>query len=104
MPIAVHLDDERIADFCRRWKVAELSLFGSVLREDFSPDSDIDALVRFAPEADVSLLDHLAMEEDLSGILGRPVDLVSRRAVESSRNAIRREAILLTAEPIYVSG
>jgi len=101
MAPAIRVDPDRVAQFCRKWKIAELALFGSVLRPDFKAESDVDVLVRFAPDADVGLLDHLAMEEELSAILGRPVDLVSRRAVERSRNQIRREAILSRAELIY---
>ena len=98
------LDPEKIAAFCQRWKIVELSLFGSVLRDDFRPDSDVDVLVTFAPEADWSLFDHVAMEEELSAVVGRKVDLVSRRAIERSTNWIRRQAILDSAEPCYVAG
>lgn len=99
----IPIPDERLEEFCRRWKIAELRLFGSALREDFRPDSDLDLLVNFAPEADWSLLDHVAMEEELSSILGRKVDLVSRRAIERSSNWIRRKAILESAEPYFVA-
>lgn len=98
----ISLDRDRIADFCRRWKITELAMFGSVLRDDFRPDSDIDMLVTFAPDAEWSLFDHVTMEEDLSAILGRKADLVSRRAIERSANWIRRGAILGTAELFYV--
>ena len=91
----------QLEEFCRRWKIAELRVFGSALRDDFRPDSDLDLLVRFAPEADWSLLDHVAMEEELTGILGRKVDLVSQRAIEGSANWIRRKAILEGAEPYF---
>lgn len=93
---------EKIAEFCRRWKIKELRLFGSAVRDDFGPESDVDFLVTFAPDAQWSLLDHAVMEEELSGLLGRKVDLVSRRAVERSSNWIRRKAILESAEPYYV--
>lgn len=99
----IPMPDERLEEFCRRWKIAELRLFGSALREDFRPDSDLDLLVNFAPEADWSLLDHVAMEEELSSILGRKVDLVTRRAIERSSNWIRRKAILESAEPYFVA-
>lgn len=92
-----------IEEFCRRWKVVELSVFGSVLRDDFRPDSDVDLLVRFAPEARWSLFDHARMERELEGILGRKVDLVSRSAVERSPNWIRRQEILSTARPLYAA-
>src|SRR5512138_154925 len=94
---------ERLARFCARWKIVELRVFGSALRDDFRPDSDLDLLVRFSPEADWSLMDHVAMEEELAGIVGRKVDLVSQRAIERSSNWIRRNAILESAEPYFAS-
>jgi hypothetical protein len=94
---------KRLAEFCHLWKIAELRVFGSALREDFRRDSDLDLLVTFAPDADPSLLDHVAMEEELSGIVGRKVDLVSQRAIERSSNWIRRKAILESAEPYFAS-
>lgn len=99
----VIIPKNQIADFCRRWHISELALFGSALRDDFGPDSDLDILVTFAPEADWSLLDHLRMEQELASLLNREVDLFSRRAVEQSHNWIRRQEILGTAEVIYVS-
>jgi len=99
----IEIPKDKIADFCQKWKIVELCLFGSVLRDDFRPDSDIDILVTFAPDAEWSLLDHLAMEEELSAIFGRKVDLVSRRAIERSENYIRRKAILETAQPYYAT-
>ena len=81
----------------------ELCLFGSVLEAGFGPHSDVDVLVSFAPEAEWDLFDATHMEEELAEILGRPVDLVTRRSLERSRNWIRREAILRSAEPIYVA-
>ena len=99
----IPIDREKIAEFCQRWKITELALFGSVLREDFRKDSDVNVLVSFAPDADWSLFDAVNMEEELSDILDRKVDLVSRRAVERSSNWIRRKAILSTAESIYVT-
>jgi uncharacterized protein len=103
MSVRIAIDREKLADFCQRWKITEFALFGSVLREDFRPDSDVDVLVTFAPEAEWSLFDDVDMEEELSVIFGRKVDLVSRRAVERSDNWIRRKAILSSAEPIYVA-
>jgi uncharacterized protein len=99
----IRLPRKQIADFCARWSIAQLALFGSVLRADFRPDSDVDMLVTFGPSADWSLFDHLHMEEELSIIVGRKVHLVSRRAIERSSNPIRRQAILGTAEPYYVA-
>jgi len=92
---------EKIADFCRKWQVVELALFGSVLRDDFCPDSDVDVLVSFAPDARWGLWDHYEMQEELGTLLRRKVDLLTRRSVEQSPNWIRRKAILEGAETIY---
>ena len=94
---------EELAAFCQRWQVAELARFGSVLREDFGSDSDVDVLVRFVPGAQRTLFDLVEMQEELGRILGRPVDLVSRRGVEMSRNYLRKKAILESAEVIYAA-
>jgi len=99
----LEISKDKIADFCRRWKITELALFGSVLREDFRPDSDLDVLVTFSPDAEWSLLDHIQMQEELGSLFGREVDLVSRRAIEQSENWIRRREILSTAQAIHVS-
>ena len=102
MQANIRIDHEKIAEFCQRWKITELSFFGSALRDDFRPDSDVDILVTFTPDAEWGLFDHVHMEDELSAMLGRKVDLVSRRAIERSANWIRRKAILGTAEPCYV--
>jgi predicted nucleotidyltransferase len=102
-PAKIDLPREKLADFCRRWKVTELALFGSILRRDFAPESDVDLLVSFAPDARWSLFDLVEMQDELAALLGREVDLVERRAVERSENYIRRRHILNSAEPIYVA-
>ncbi len=94
---------EKITDFCKRWKITEFALFGSVLREDFSPESDLDVLVTFAPHARWSLLDHVEMQDELKIIFGRNVDLISKRGIERSRNYIRRKEIIESAEVIYAA-
>ena len=94
---------KRIADFCKRWNVSEFAIFGSALRADFRPDSDIDVLVSFAPEASVSLFDMVHMQDELKQIFGRGVDLISKRGVETSRNYLRRKAILESAQVIHVA-
>lgn len=99
--VNVTLDLEKIKEFCERWGVEELALFGSVLREDFGPQSDVDVLVRFSPEANVSLLSYMEMVHELEGLFGRKVDLVTGRSIEESQNPIRRQEILSTAEVIY---
>ncbi|MBZ0320350.1 MAG: nucleotidyltransferase domain-containing protein [Anaerolineae bacterium] len=94
---------QELRAFCQQWQIQELALFGSVLREDFSPESDIDVLVTFAPDAQWTLLDIAEMRDELSHLFGRSIDLVERRAVERSQNVIRRKAILGTAEVIYAA-
>jgi predicted nucleotidyltransferase len=91
----------QLDDFCQRWKIARMALFGSVLREDFRPDSDVDVLVSFSNEAHYTLLDLARMESELEKIFGRKVDLVELSAIEKSRNYIRRKSILSSAETIY---
>jgi predicted nucleotidyltransferase len=101
MPILpINLPQEQIAHFCKRWKIAELALFGSVLRDDFSPESDIDLLVTFAPEAMHSLLDLVQMEDEMTQLLGHKVDLVESQGL---KNPYRRHAILRTKEVIYAA-
>lgn len=92
---------EQIETFCRRWKVLELALFGSVLRDDYGPESDVDIMVTFFPDADWGLLDHVQMKLELSTIFKKEVDLVTHRGLSSSRNWLRRDEILKTAQVIY---
>jgi predicted nucleotidyltransferase len=92
---------KRIAAFCKRWKVVEFAVFGSALREDFSVQSDIDALVSFGAHSDWGLFDHIQMSQELEELFGRKVDLVTRRALEQSRNALLRSEILGTAKVLY---
>ena len=94
---------KRIADFCKRWNVSEFAIFGSALRTDFRPDSDVDVLVSFAPGAGVSLFDMVHMQDELKQIFKREVDLISKRGVETSRNYLRRKAILESAQVIHVA-
>ena len=92
---------KQIEAYCRRWKITELAVFGSVLREDFRDDSDVDVMVTFAEDAHWSLFDLVTMQDELEAILSREVDLMTRKGVEQSHNPIRREAILRSARPIY---
>ena len=101
--IRIEVPTDKVADFCRRWKIIELDLFGSALRDDFGPESDVDVLVSFAEGAGWSLFDIVTMQEELKQLLGREVDLVERRAVENSENYIRRRYILNSVEPVYVA-
>lgn len=94
------ISESRIADFSRRWKIAELALFGSVLRDDFAEDSDVDVLVSFDPAATWSLWDLTAMQDELASIIGRKVDLVEK---EGLRNPFRRQFILSGRKVIHVA-
>jgi uncharacterized protein len=100
----LEIPEKELAALCRRWKIRSLSLFGSILREDFRPESDIDLLVSFVPEARLSLSDWVALEDELSSLLGRKVDVVDREQVAESPNYIRRRHILESAVPVYVEG
>ena len=93
----------QIAEFCHNWMIRELAIFGSYLRDDFRPDSDLDFLYTFAEDVNWSLFDLVKMDHELAEILGRPVDLVDRESVKQSENWIRRREILGTAEVIYVA-
>ena len=103
MKAHIDIPKEEVAAFCHRWQIKELALFGSALRDDFRPDSDVDVLVQFDAEARHTLFDMVFMQEELQRIFGRKVDLVSRRGIETSRNYIRRRAILESAEVVYES-
>ena len=94
------LDPVWLADFCRRWRVREFSLFGSALRDDLTPDSDIDYLVSFEPDAPVDIDFLLDMKEELEGQVGRPVDLVEKEVI---RNPWKRREILRTREVLHAS-
>ncbi len=100
--MTTHIDIpmDKIRDFCRRWKIVEFSLFGSVLRDDFGPDSDVDVLVTFAEDSERSLLDHVRMVEELKSIFGRDVDMAQECLLE---NPYRRQAILNAKEVIYAA-
>jgi len=92
---------EQIEVFCQQWQVIELAVFGSVLRDDFRAESDVDLLVIFAPEARISLLDLVNMQNQLSTMFSRSIDLIEKRSIENSYNWIRRQQILNTATVIY---
>ena len=103
MPAHISIPRDHLAAFCARWRITEIALFGSILRDDFGPDSDIDVLVRFASSPTPGLIGIVRMERELAELFGRPVDLVTRAEVENSRNPIRRQAILEDARIIYAA-
>ena len=99
-PLNIEIPKDKIAAFCRQRKITELALFGSALREDFRPDSDIDVLITFAPDSRYSLFDLASIQEELGTLFGREVDLVEKAAL---RNPFRRHHILQNAEVIYAA-
>ncbi|NJR67700.1 MAG: nucleotidyltransferase family protein [Synechococcales cyanobacterium CRU_2_2] len=101
MKTAIELPMNQIAEFCQKWQITELALFGSVLRDDFRPDSDIDVMVQFHPDAHPTFFDLTYMEDELKILFQRDVDLVTRKGIETSRNYLRREAILSSTQVIY---
>jgi len=103
MQFPISVDDNKLSSFCQKWKVAEMSLFGSVAQGNARPDSDVDILISFTPDAGWSLLDHVAMQEEMSILLHRNVDLVTRKSIERSTNEIRKRSILENTVPIYVT-
>ncbi len=90
-----------LAAFCRRWHIAKLEVFGSVVREDFRAESDVDFLASFEPGMGPSGFDWFQLKEELARLVGRKVDLVDRRLVERSRNLYRRQHILSEATPVH---
>jgi predicted nucleotidyltransferase len=98
MSVRIDYDHERLAEFCRKWQITELALFGSVLRDDFGPDSDVDVLVSFAPESQVSYWDWPDLEAELRDLFHRPIHLVAKGGL---RNPFRRRAILDSMEVIH---
>jgi predicted nucleotidyltransferase len=99
LPLPV--ETSQIEAFCRRWHVATLEVFGSIVRSDFRPDSDVDFLVTFK-EGAVPGLAFVHMQEQLKALVGRDVDLLTRKSIERSHNWIRRRSILSSARAIYV--
>ena len=98
--VQIDVPTEKIRDFCCKWKIKEFSLFGSVLREDFRPDSDVDVLVLLEDDAPWDLFDWVDMIEELKVIFGRRVDLVEKSAIT---NPFRQHNILLTHKVIYAA-
>ena len=97
----ITLPEKELAVFCKRWKVIEFALFGSAVRDDFSPKSDIDALVNFSAKSEWGLFDHIQMKQELKSLFGRDVDLITQRALEQSHNDLLRTEILDSAKVIY---
>jgi len=99
MAPGVVFPEAEIAEIRRRYHVKELAVFGSAARSELRPDSDVDLLVEFLPEARVDLVQHFAAERELSELLGRKVDLVSKRGLRSAL----REEVLSPARLVYAA-
>ncbi len=99
----IELESLVIQQFCRKWKIRELSVFGSILREDFRPDSDIDFLVDYEADAEWDLFDSLRMQDELETLLGRPVDILDRFALDYEANRYIQETVLSDAKTVYDS-
>ena len=97
----IDLSVDTVKVFCQKWQITEFALFGSVLRDDFRPDSDLDVLVSFFPQAPWTILDLVTMQQELQQIVSRDVDLIEKRVIEKSENWIRRTEILNTAQVVY---
>lgn len=100
----LNLSLSELTNFCQENQILELSVFGSVLREDFKETSDIDFLVVFDPQIKLSLMDLVGIQYELEDLIGRKVDLIEKRSIENSHNWIRRKNILEAAEIVYESG
>jgi predicted nucleotidyltransferase len=100
----LEFDVEAVRQFCQERGIARLELFGSALRDDFDSDSDVDLLASIRPGVKCGLFEWVDWQEGLARIFSRRVDLVSRRAVERSRNPYRKHSILSHTKPIYVEG
>jgi predicted nucleotidyltransferase len=96
----LQIDESALRVFCEKWDIAELAVFGSVLRDDFGPESDVDFLVTFTGSSP-SYVDWWDMREELARPVGRPVDLAQRKVVEEDANWLRRRQILDSARAIY---
>ena len=101
--LKIQLSQQALAAFCQHWKIKEMYFFGSVLREDFRPDSDIDIMVSFEEDAIWGLLELVRMKRELKALLGRDVDLLTKKSIEQSHNWIRQQEILGTAQVVYVA-
>ena len=100
LQVGISIPMDKISEFCRKWKISEFALFGSVLRADFRPESDVDVLINFTEDADWTLYDRIDMADELKDILGREVDLVTKKSL---RNPFRRHSILSTKKVLYAA-
>lgn len=99
----INVPDEKLVEICKRHKISELALFGSALTNEFKESSDVDLLYVFGEDALRSLFNIVRIKEELEKLFGRPVDFISRKAIEQSRNIYRKKAILENVKIIYAA-
>jgi predicted nucleotidyltransferase len=102
--LKIQIPQQELIVFCQKWKIKEMSFFGSVLRDDFRADSDIDIIVSFEDNSTWGILELVRMKRELKILLGREIDLLTKKSIEQSHNWIRRQEILGTAQVVYVAG
>ncbi len=100
MSLKIPIDHKKIAAFCKKWNIVEFAVFGSVLREDFRPDSDLDVLVTFGPKGGITFDNRVDRLDELKEIFGREVDFVEKKAI---RNPFRGHSIFTTKEVLYAA-
>jgi len=99
----INIQEEQLGEICKKYKIRELAIFGSALREDFNEKSDVDLLVEFKPDSGISLFDIVDLKEAFESFWGREVDIVSKKAIQMSRNYLKKKAILDNYKVIYAS-
>ena len=103
MSVHIEISNDNIVEFCQRNHICSFAFFGSVLRDDFGPDSDVDVLVEFEDVYSPSLMELASIENELTKVLGHKADMVERCSVEQSKNYIRRRHVLESLEAVYVA-
>ncbi|MFA5331974.1 MAG: nucleotidyltransferase domain-containing protein [Methanoregula sp.] len=96
----IAIPEETIRAFCKKWHIRSFCFYGSIMRDDFRPDSDVDVMIGFAPDDKTSLLNMSVMQEELEALFSRKVDLADRKSVEQSENYIRRKGMLSGKPPV----
>lgn len=99
----INIQEEQLKEICKRYLIRELAVFGSALRQDFNDKSDVDLLIEFEPESGITLFNIVDLKEEFEKLFGRDVDIVSKKAIQQSRNHLKRKAILANFKVIYVS-
>jgi hypothetical protein len=99
----INIQEEQLKEICKRYLIRELAVFGSALRQDFNDKSDVDLLIEFEPESGITLFNIVDLKEEFEKLFGRDVDIVSKKAIQQSRNHLKRKSILANFKVIYVS-